>query len=248
MKRCLLMTCSKAKSTSSNLLPAIERYDGPYFRVLRRFFREVPFGKDCLNVLVLSARYGLISGDCLIPNYDRVMTPARAEELRPQVLDSLRNQFAKDKWTEIFVLMSAKYREAIKGIEDNLPSKILVVYAEGAQGVKARQLKDWLHGSTAKLVPKDSGMAARRPQRGYAHIHGRLLSLSPAQVIGTAQHALRSGFGQPNNYRNWYVMVGERRVGPKWLVSQVAGLAVSNFTSGEARRVLAELGIEVHHA
>jgi hypothetical protein len=241
------MACSKAKSTNPNLLPAIERYDGPYFRVLRRFFREVPSGKDDIKVLVLSARYGLISGECPIPNYDHIMTTARAVELRPQVLDSLINQITHDYWAEIFVLMSAKYHEVIKGFEDNLPSSTRIICVKGAQGVKARQLKDWLHGGTARLDSKDVSIATRHPQRGYALIHGHLLSLTPEQVIGIAQHALRSRYGQPNNYRDWYVMVGERRVGPKWLVSQVAGLAVGDFTSGEARRVLAELGVEVRH-
>ncbi len=245
MKRCLLITCSKAKLSNQNLLPAIERYDGPCFRVLRRFFREIPSGKDDLKVLVLSAKYGLISGDQLIPNYDCIMTAARAEELRPQVLDSLERQIAEGYWTEIFVLMSANYHEVILGFEANLPSKIEVICAKGAQGVKARQLRDWLHGSTISLAAKDADCAARRLQRGYASIHGHLLSLTPAQVIGKAQQALRSGYGQPDSYRDWYVMVGEKRVGPKWLVSQIAGLPVSDFTSGEARRVLTELGIEV---
>lgn len=247
MKRCLLIICSKAKLSEPKLLPAIERYDGPYFRVLRRFFREVPSGKDDLKVLILSAKYGLISGDRLIPNYDYMMTTMRAEELKPQVLDSLMKHGAKDRWTELFVLMSEKYHEAIRGFETNLPSQIDVVRAKGAQGVKARQLKDWLRSGTTRFAPKVASIAARHPQRGYAFIHGHLLSLTPEQMIGIAQHALRSGSGQPNNYRDWYVMVGAIRVGPKWLVSQVTGLAVSDFTSGEARRVLVGLGVQVCH-
>ena len=43
--------------------PALDMYDGPEFRVLRRF-------RDCIDVFVLSARYGVVSGDRLIIPYD----------------------------------------------------------------------------------------------------------------------------------------------------------------------------------
>ena len=248
MTRCLLMACSKAKSPKSNLLPAIERYDGPHFRVLRRFLYEVPSDRDDLEILILSAKYGLISGDRLVPNYDRIMTAARAEELHPQVLDSLKKQIVENRWTEIFVLMSAAYHEAIRGFEADLPSKTKVIHAEGAPGIKARQLRSWLYGSSINtLTANDVGRITRHLPRGYASIHGRSLSLTPAQVIEKAQQALRNGYGQPDNYRDWFVVVGEKRVGPKWLVGQITGLAVSDFTSSEARRVLINLGIEVHH-
>jgi hypothetical protein len=38
----LILACSRRKRPDEGLLPAIERYDGPAFRVLRRFLREMP--------------------------------------------------------------------------------------------------------------------------------------------------------------------------------------------------------------
>ena len=38
----LILACSRRKRPDEGLLPAIERYDGPTFCVLRRFLREVP--------------------------------------------------------------------------------------------------------------------------------------------------------------------------------------------------------------
>jgi hypothetical protein len=60
-----------------------------------------------------------------------------------------------------------------------------------------------------------------------------------------AQSALLQEKGIPNNYQAWYVSVGEHRVAPKWLVSQLTNLSVSEFTTSEARRLLAQLGVEV---
>jgi hypothetical protein len=38
--RMLILACSRRKRPDEGLLPAIERYDGPAFRVLRRFLRK----------------------------------------------------------------------------------------------------------------------------------------------------------------------------------------------------------------
>ncbi|WP_243678673.1 hypothetical protein [Vulcanisaeta distributa] len=43
--------------------PALDMYDGPEFRVLRQF-------RGCADVFILSARYGIISGDRWIIPYD----------------------------------------------------------------------------------------------------------------------------------------------------------------------------------
>src|SRR5437764_14093390 len=78
----LLVACSQRKRDTPGLLPAIERYDGPIFRLIRRFRRYRPTGP---TVAILSAAFGLIPADHPIPWYDRRMTPARAHALRPDV-------------------------------------------------------------------------------------------------------------------------------------------------------------------
>ena len=54
----LILACSRRKRPDDGLLPAIERYDGPAFRVLRRYLRERPAGAP--DVFILSAEHGLI--------------------------------------------------------------------------------------------------------------------------------------------------------------------------------------------
>jgi exonuclease SbcC len=45
-RRLLILSCSRKKKTTSQLLPALERYDGPSFRVARKFIDE---GFGCLD-------------------------------------------------------------------------------------------------------------------------------------------------------------------------------------------------------
>ena len=85
--RLLILACSQRKRPDKGLLPAVERYDGPAFRVLRRFLRHSP--SKAPDVLILSAEHGLIPHDLPIAAYDRKMAPTRAHELRPLVLAEL---------------------------------------------------------------------------------------------------------------------------------------------------------------
>ena len=60
MTRALFLSCSKRKSPEAGLIPAIRRYEGPRFRVLRSYLRDA--GKDPLLIWILSAEHGLIRG------------------------------------------------------------------------------------------------------------------------------------------------------------------------------------------
>lgn len=71
------------------------------------------------------------------------------------------------------------------------------------------------------------------------------LSMTSEKVIEFAVQALKKAQDDPARYQSWYVQVNGHRVAPKWLVSQLTGLPVSNFHSDEARRVLQQLGVEV---
>jgi hypothetical protein len=247
MKRYILLGCTKNKRSDEGLLPAIERYDGPNFRVLRRFLRDHPEAARNLSVFVLSAEFGLISGDRPIHDYDHRMTWARAEELRPQVLDALKSQFGHEQ-PELFILLGAIYLAAVQGIEAIMPPDAKIIQAKGAQGVKARQLKQWLYGTTFDAASAKSQLSSPHIKpSGHATIRSYPISLTPAQILDCGRQALRLGIGQPYNYRSWYVLLDGQKVGPKWLVSQITGIPVSEFVSSEARRVLTNLGVEVHH-
>ncbi len=136
-KYLLIISCSSKKKKDTRLLPALERYDGYFFRIIKRMMRKNEFPSS-VDILILSAEYGLISPNTPIKYYDRKMDKRRALELRPKVMKKLK-EIIKD-YDEIFICLGKDYLTCIKGIE-----KIAnVKYARGGIGKKGRKLKEWL--------------------------------------------------------------------------------------------------------
>lgn len=89
MASLLLLSCSASKWNVPGEIPAIVRYDGPLYRVLRSYLRTNGWPHP-LKVAILSAEYGLIGGLAPIRMYDRRMTYERARELEEQVRSTLK--------------------------------------------------------------------------------------------------------------------------------------------------------------
>lgn len=83
----LIVGCSQRKRSDPGLLPAIERYDGVNFRVLRKAKREGYWPAN-LDVLILSTKYGLIKPETPIEDYDLRMTRGQALKLQSEIITS----------------------------------------------------------------------------------------------------------------------------------------------------------------
>lgn len=238
----LILACSQRKRPDEGLLPALERYDGPAFRVLRRFLREGC--SQAPDVLILSAEHGLISHDLPITAYDRRMTLARARELRPHVLADLQRLIASRSSLETLICAGKQYLLALQADDTSLLSRSNVRICAGALGKMLAELHDWLHGRPPKLRYNPTMLAVGN----RARIRGVEVTLTPEQVFDIAAEAIAEGWGDPERYESWCVPVNGNRVAPKWLVSRISGLPVAAFTTDDARRLLAQLGVEVSRA
>lgn len=138
--RLLLISCSNRKRADYKLMPAIDRYDGPAFYVLRRYLRETDDHQ--LRVYILSAEFGIINAQKRIPDYDRLMTHSRARELREQTTRSLRLILQRTHCTEVFVCAGVVYEEAID--IPYLKQTVPVQVAARGQGPKLSSLHGWL--------------------------------------------------------------------------------------------------------
>jgi hypothetical protein len=134
MSRALFLACSERKLLDPGPLPAVKRYDGPCFRVLRRYLRNA--GEDALLVWILSAKHGLIRGDTCILSYDRAMTRSRADALRTSIAATFTVVLRTESFDEAFACMGATYARAMSDYWQFLPDTIQVHHAQGSMGAK----------------------------------------------------------------------------------------------------------------
>jgi len=140
--RLLILSCSQRKAPAKGRLPAIDRYDGPAFRVLRKYLRAGSAGVP--TVLILSAKYGLIDSERKIPWYDRRLSTASAVRLRSQVLETVRRVLGSRRWWAVGVCAGKEYRSALNGLDELLPAGVRLDLLAGGLGKRLAALKDWL--------------------------------------------------------------------------------------------------------
>jgi len=126
------------------LLPAIERYDGVNFRVLRKAKRE-GYWPENLDVLILSAKYGLLEPDAPIEDYDVRMTPERARAMQLEVSATLDFYLAQIVYCEVFVNLGRNYLLALAQSKEMSRLTVGLHYATGDIGEKMSQMKRWLY-------------------------------------------------------------------------------------------------------
>lgn len=138
----LIVACSQRKRPDPELLPAIERYDGGSFRVLRKAKRE-GYLTDSVDILILSAKYGLINALDPIDNYDQQMDSKRASELNKEVISGINHLLNINFYEEIYVDLGKDYLAAIDGLSID-EEAVKVQFAVGRIGERLRALKQWL--------------------------------------------------------------------------------------------------------
>lgn len=240
-KRLLILSCSQRKHPDPTLLPAIERYNGPQFQVLRKFMREYPSKQESLNVLILSAKFGLIPANEPIPDYDYKMTADKAEEMNASFLNAFKEIIAAKTFSELFVNLGAVYWQVLAGYEPLLPPGMSVLIAEGSLGRRQGQLRDWLY----RDLPASNIESSDQLPKSEISLRGIKIALTADEIMVRAGVWLAQEPGDAHRFQSWYVLVNDQRVAPKWLVSRLTGLPVGSFHTGEANRVLRQLGIEV---
>lgn len=109
-RRLLVMACTATKRDDHLLLTAGERYDGPSFRLLRRWQREHPVAAARLDVYILSAAFGFISADQLIPDYNHRLTPADAARLHDEVLCGVCSVVTRAPFTGAYLSAGRLYQ------------------------------------------------------------------------------------------------------------------------------------------
>jgi hypothetical protein len=150
-KQLLVLGCSQTKREAPGFLPAIDRYDGSSYRVLRNYLRDCEWPEK-LSVAVLSAKYGLVGGFTEIEHYDQRMTAEMALRWAPQCSSILAN------WAighaSIYFSLGKDYLPAVSpAIAHEIRGKAQVFH--GPIGMKLAQIKGLLQktGSPTRHKP-----------------------------------------------------------------------------------------------
>lgn len=148
MNRLLVIACSERKKPAKKQLPAIERYDGPAFRVLRKFLHHQQ--RSATRIMILSGKYGLIDAATNIDDYDFRITPATARRLRPAVLKRLCSVLRTNPIRSVGICLGRDYLLAVDGLKDQLPEGATIDFIGGGLGQRLTKLRDWLNRHAEK--------------------------------------------------------------------------------------------------
>ena len=245
--RCLILGCSRTKNQSVALLPAIHRYEGPPFKVLRRFLKENPNNSGILDIYILSARYGMIEANESIPNYDEAMTHKRAVEMRNGVAEKIQKDLLPRKYGEIFLSMGKTYLQAIADIESPLNHHTQIIVSSGPAGKKLTELRNWLWGSEMLFSrPLDVEIVTPHTTPQAVVLRGHTVTLTTDEALGRLQVGIIHEPDFARQTRNWYVDIAGEKISPKWAAQYLFGVSVSQFSADEARRVLRKLGLNCY--
>ena len=139
----LVIPCSKRKILSKDeTIPAFDLYNGPFYQTIKKTFRQNGL-PDNLDILILSAKYGLIHSNELISTYEQIMTTERAKELENQVMMEFKELFKDKSYNEIFVNLGKTYTLALEESR-SLLDDYNVSWGYGQIGERLHQLKIWL--------------------------------------------------------------------------------------------------------
>lgn len=128
-ERLLILSCSQRKKCERAM--AIDLYDGPAFRVVRKYLKT----RDGVDVKILSAKYGLIGQNEVIDTYDQKMTPENTAKYRKRY--SREAKILRNAYKDVFIFGGKTYLSVMKAPNFK--------YSEGNQGEKLKLLKAWLN-------------------------------------------------------------------------------------------------------
>ena len=146
MSRAIIVAASqRRKQDPKNPIPAIDRFNGVYFRILRKYLREGKLPNT--DILIVSQDFGLLKAQDKIPYREPAETLSldkeTTERLRKSNLESLENIFGAREYTEVYVNVGKVFSKLIEGFQSLTTAKI--IYAAGpGLGPKAQHMKEYI--------------------------------------------------------------------------------------------------------
>jgi len=148
MAKLLILGPSFRRNSNPELIPAIERYDGLYYRIVRKYMNKLK--KKDIDVIIITEDLNVLFPETKIPYKPPVgekwrtlpptsRDPEKIEKLRNQILKIVKNK----RYDEIFIVLN-RYYQAL--LPDLTPYTEKIISDFEGLGPKAKSLKEWLSG------------------------------------------------------------------------------------------------------
>lgn len=149
MASLLVQSCSATKERVDTPVPALDLYDGYFFRIIKKALRTGRF-RSGIDIMIISAEHGVVEPDQKIGYYDRRMDTERADALNDEVVSAIASKVNSSEYDKIWVNLGEDYLPAINGIESAVD--VPVNYIEGTGiGMKGKRLKHLV--SNGRSIP-----------------------------------------------------------------------------------------------
>jgi cytoplasmic iron level regulating protein YaaA (DUF328/UPF0246 family) len=149
MSSLLIQSCSATKQDVEKPVQALDLYDGYFFRIIKKAVRAGRF-QPGLDIMIISAKHGIVEPEDEIRYYDQRMDTERAEELNDAVVDTVAEKVAEEGHKKVWVNLGKDYLPAVDGLESAV--EVPVDYIEGRGiGMKGKRLKHLV--SSGRSVP-----------------------------------------------------------------------------------------------
>jgi len=190
-------------------------------------------------IQILSARYGLLEIDQMIPSYNSKMTVKHAESLQAEVSSRLKALVEHSCCQEVFIYASQVYLAALGNYSFYLPPNTSIVTLASTPGYKLAELHRWLHQDQ---LPQSGIPTSRKSQ--VVRIKGVTINYTHDQIVDIVQQTFNSE--EPStNYSSWHTIIDGHKIAIKLLISKLTGLPLGSFHTDDAKRAIKHLGFEV---
>jgi hypothetical protein len=145
-RRLLILGPSFRRKQDEEPLPALERFDGLFFRVARKYLSKV---RD-VDVVVMLDDLTLVDGNTHLAYRKPVGSEWGKQKFSNEVLERakvanekfLEEKLKNDRYSEVFLAMGKQYAKALP---DLTKFRVKVIFpTSGGPGPKAQALKQWL--------------------------------------------------------------------------------------------------------
>jgi hypothetical protein len=165
----LLIACSQRKTAGMRRGRAWDIYDGALYRVLKKLFREWPEAARRVEVLIVSAKYGVVRPDQRITTYDERLTPALARRRGAFWADQLKRAVAGRQFPAVHINLGRNYLQVLPDLAGVFDGAVMES-AAGGIGIRSAQTREWVISRARIGYRGFRGPAAADRARGAASI------------------------------------------------------------------------------